>query len=447
MISWATRFRTAEYLRGSLWVVPLLGGVAGAVLGSVEHTVENAVTLPTSWQYSESTASTLLAAIIGAEAALTGFVVTVSVLVIQMATETFSARYMRVWYRDRLQKTVLALLVGTLAFAFALLQRVEGDFVPNLGVTVAGFLVIFNLLVFLVFLDHFVHRLRPVAVAALVGQRGLRAFQDTLGRRNDRRGGTQMPPVAGPPGLVIRADRPGAIQALDVRGLVRWASTHDCLVMLPHSVGDFVPRGVPLITVWGPATRGDADRLRGMVVLGLERTIEQDPAFAIRIMVDVANKALSPAVNDPTTAVQVINYLAEILRAIGSSDLETRAELRDSRGIVRLVVSTPRWEDYLSLAVMEIREYGAESVQVMRRLRAMLEELRDVVRPEHVPAVDEELARLSTTVNRSFVDSVDLDRAGVADRQGVGGPSEEAAIQARGVAGGSDLLATLPGSP
>lgn len=78
------------------------------------------------------------------------------------------------------------------------------------------------------------------------------------------------------------------------------------------------------------------------------------------------------------------------------------------------------WEDYLELGVTEIREFGSGSLQVVRRMRAMLEELREEVRPEHRPAVDEEISRLSETVSRTFADSVDLDRAGVADAQGIG---------------------------
>jgi uncharacterized membrane protein len=139
-MSWATGFRMRQYVRGSLWVLPLLGGVVGAILGSV-HTID-AVHVPAAWQYSASTASTVLAAIVGAMAALAGFVVTVTVLVVQMATGTFSARYMRLWYRDRTLKALLALLVGTLAFAFALLRRIESNFVPNLGVSVAGILLV-----------------------------------------------------------------------------------------------------------------------------------------------------------------------------------------------------------------------------------------------------------------------------------------------------------------
>src|SRR5690349_17763021 len=99
-MTWSTAFRIRQYLRGSLWVLPLVGCVLGALLGVVDTQVEKSVHLPANWTYSSSTASTLLSAIVGAMAALTGFVVTVTVLVVQMATGSFSARYMRLWYRD-----------------------------------------------------------------------------------------------------------------------------------------------------------------------------------------------------------------------------------------------------------------------------------------------------------------------------------------------------------
>ena len=109
------------------------------------------------------------------------------------------------------------------------------------------------------------------------------------------------------------------------RGLARFAREHRCTLVLNHVVGDFVPAGAAVIRVYGGEPDGERDeqRLRRMIVLGVERTIEQDPAFAVRIMVDIAIKALSPAVNDPTTAVQVINHLGDLLHRIGATDFRT----------------------------------------------------------------------------------------------------------------------------
>ncbi len=424
-MTWATRFRVRQYLRGSLWVLPFVGGVLGALAGALDVPLDESVHLPAALTYSSSTASTVLSTIVGAMAALTGFVVTVTVLVVQMATGTFSARYMRLWYRDRMLKASLALLIGTLTFSFALLRHVESNFVPNLGVSIAGFLVVASLLYFLVFLDRYLHRLRPVAVAVLVAGYVYRDFERdeaALAGAPDifwgvfERGGKQ-------PTLVVRSQMPGAIQAIDVRGLVRWAREHDCLVVVRHSIGDFVPAGARLIEAYGGsgAEKQAERRLRGMVALGAERTIEQDPAFAIRIMVDIADHALSPAVNDPTTAVQVLDHLGEVLRLVGKVDIS--GQRWDGEGNVQcgLVIPVRRWEEYLALGTTEIREYGYSAIQVMRRMRAMLDELREEVRPEHRPAVEDELARLDATVPRHFGDSADLDRASTADAQGIGG--------------------------
>ena len=110
-----------------------------------------------------------------------------------------------------------------------------------------------------------------------------------------------------------------------------------------------------------------------MVALGVERTIDQDPAFALRVLVDVAIRALSPAVNDPTTATQVIDHLEDTVALLGATPgLDGRWEFHDEDDRLRVVMPAQRWEDFLALGVTEIREYGATSIQVMRRLRAML---------------------------------------------------------------------------
>ena len=221
----------------------------------------------------------------------------------------------------------------------------------------------------------------------------------------------------------MRSARPGAIQAVDGKALIGWAQTHDCLVVLRHAIGDFVPLGARLIDVYGGQNQGPRAerRLADMVALGDERTIEQDPAFAIRILVDVANLALSPAVNDPTTAVQVLDYLGETLRLVGTTELAVQSweDTRPHRGVV---VPARSWQDYLSLSADEIREYGAGGIQIMRRLRALFEELHDEVRPEYRPAIRDELLRLDATVARGWEHSVDFDRARTADTQGIGGP-------------------------
>ncbi len=427
-MSWSLTFRIRQRLKSSLWVVPFIGGVLGALLADLDIPLEGSLDLPSSWTYSAGTASAVLAAVIGATAALTGFVLTVSVLGVQMATSTFSARYMRLLYREPILKFLLAVLVGTLMFSFGLLRRVEEDSVPDLGVTAAGVFVFLGVVLFLVFLDKFLHRLRPVAVAAYVAAAGRAALHEVVAELST----ADAPDVLrdavlpeGEPGLVVRAPRAGAIQAMDGPGLVRFARQHNCLLVLRHAVGDFVPEGGVLAAGYGGAPPADSERrVRGMVALGTERTVEQDPAFAIRIMVDVAIRALSPAVNDPTTAVQVLNHLGNLLRLIGVTELDPTRRGGETAAVL---VPARQWEDFLSLGITEIREYGGSSVQVARRLRALLEELRESVPMGRRAAVDDELDRLARTVELHFASTPDLDLASAADPQGIGGPLARAA--------------------
>jgi len=290
-----------------------------------------------------------------------------------------------------------------------------------------------GLLLFLLYFDRFLHRMRPVAVAALLADQGRHAFEEWMeeAARPDTAfvaRGSWTPGTA--PTFVLRATRSGTIQAVDTAGLTAFARRHACLVVFCHSVGDFVPVGAAILEIHGSTPPGAAGRrLSGMVALGAERTIEQDPAFAIRVMVDIAVRALSPAVNDPTTAVQVLDYLEESLRVVGSAEAPGGgASVEPLTSGVVMPVRT--WPDVLALGVTEIREYGATSIQVARRLRALLEELNELVLPENRAAVDDEMRRLGATVTAAHADSIDLALALSPDHQGIGGPA--IAPEARG---------------
>ncbi|MFD7611401.1 DUF2254 domain-containing protein [Streptomyces sp. NPDC059828] len=426
MMSWATVFQLRQYVKASLWIVPLLGFVFGALLADAAVWLDSNVDAPPGWEYSASTASSVLSSIVGAMIALLGFVVTIGVLVVQQATSTLSPRYMRLWYRDRLQKAVLATFTGTFAFAFSLLRNVEADFVPDIGVTLAGAAVAVSLMLLLIYLNRFIHNLRPVAIASLVvrsGQAVLRrgtilAEGGTL--RPAMPGRESFPPLLPGPVTPVRTEGGGTIQGLHVARLRAAAERYDCVLVLPHRIGDFVPPGATLIEIHGTAPP-DPLALSGYIALGVERTIEQDPAFALRILVDIAIRALSPAVNDPTTAVQVLNHIEAFLHTVGRMEPARGYTLHDRRGRPRLVVPGRSWEDFLQLAVTEIREYGSTSVQVCRRLRAVLDALLAALPEERAVTVRTELGLLDDSVRHAFTDPARRAMALTPDRQGIGG--------------------------
>jgi uncharacterized membrane protein len=186
-----------------------------------------------------------------------------------------------------------------------------------------------------------------------------------------------------------------------------------------------VMTGTVVADLYGAACSKDARRLRTTLALGEERTIDQDPAFAIRVMVDIAIRALSPAVNDPTTATQVINHIGVLLFGIGGRETGERGVYGDSDGAVRLTLPTRSWRDYLELGVSEIRQYGATSPQVCRRLRALLVDLETSVPGANRAAVAEQLVRLDRAVSTSFDDTEDRELASLEDSQGIGGPSQD----------------------
>jgi uncharacterized membrane protein len=201
--------------------------------------------------------------------------------------------------------------------------------------------------------------------------------------------------------------------------LAQLAERNVCVIELIPQVGDFVATGGPLLRIYGANNIADAE-LQHSIAMAAERTLEQDPAFAFRVIVDIADKALSPAINDPTTGVLAIDQIQFLLQEVGKRDL-TAGTVSDVNGNVRLVYRIPDWEDFVLLGVAEIRHYGAGSMQIMRRLRAMLEDLIKFLPADRAPLLQEQLELLHATVKREFDDPRDREQAEIPDSHGLGG--------------------------
>jgi len=187
-------------------------------------------------------------------------------------------------------------------------------------------------------------------------------------------------------------------------------------------VGDFVGADEALFRIYGGTGTIDERKLRGTVAFGPERTIDQDSTFAFRIVVDIAIKALSAAINDPTTAVLAIDQLQRLLRSVGLRQLHND-ENDDATGQRRVIARTPNWEDFVHLTFAEIRLYGASNFQISRRLRAMIESLIEVLPPWRHPALRHELDLLDRTLAKLHAFPEDLAIARLSDPQGLGGRS------------------------
>jgi uncharacterized membrane protein len=212
--------------------------------------------------------------------------------------------------------------------------------------------------------------------------------------------------------------RPGVVSSFDRRALVAAATGAGAVIELVPGVGEFVGPHEELLCVHGG--RFDAGALVRLVEVQDERTITQDPAFAMRIVVDTAIRALSPAVNDPTTAVQALDVLEVLVRELSGRDLEASLA-RDAAGDVRLVWPSPSWDDVLDLAFAEIRHYGADSIQICRRVRVVLQDLLATTPAERHPAIEAQLQGLDAAVPSTFPDgSPEQATAMAADPTGLG---------------------------
>jgi len=212
------------------------------------------------------------------------------------------------------------------------------------------------------------------------------------------------------------------VLAVNDKTLVAMARNADGVIEFTPRVGDFVPTGEPLFRLYDGVTAIGDGMLFNQVAFGPERTIEQDSTFAFRVIVDIAIKALSKAINDPTTAVLAIHHLHRPLRLVGGRHLHGD-ELLDAEGNVRVVFSTPNWQDFVKPAFSEIRLYGAENFQVARRLRAMIEHLPATLPEARQPALRDELHLLDRTLERLHALPEDLTLARQPDLQGLGGAS------------------------
>jgi uncharacterized membrane protein len=419
---WILMFRVRQYWQGSLWIIPVGCAVFGIVLALAMVRLDKSGAAPEAFTYSEGTAVTVLGAIFAGTTSFTGFVFTMLLLLPQFGGSQLSARVLHVAYRDPRLKLSIGVFIGTMMYAFVVMARIRNGFVPGLSVWVAGLLLIASVIYFLAFLSTFVQTLRPATAATRVAGMGRRVIDLVYPHRHDEPTGTDAPPdlPSGPPDqLLLNTGNGGVIIAVAVRGLVAVAEREDCLFVLPRAVGDYVASGTEILAVYGTRRLLPERALRRVIALGSQRTFEQDPVLAFRILVDIAAKALSPAINDPTTAVHVIDRIEDLLILLAGRRL-TVGVLSGASGRPRLVAPMPTWEDYLILAVTEIRQYGATSVQVVRRLRALLTDLLDAAPAEFRTSVEVEIQKLDETVARTFPIERDRAFASTGDDQGIG---------------------------
>lgn len=354
------------------------------------------------------------------------FVLSAMLIVVQLASAQLTPRIIAMAFAHRTPKVMVSALVFSFVFTLGVLGRIETGRVPQMSVSIALIGTLISIVLFLRFVQNMGIRLRPIAVLQLISEQGRSVIDSVYPLPFDavrpERTAHLSEELQQDARTVEYGGASGVLLAFGQSELVRAAQAADCIIELVPQVGDFVSRGDPLFRIYPADRLIDGKVLHHAVAMGPERTLEQDPEFAFRIIVDIALRGLSPAINDPTTAVMAIDQIHPLLRYVGSRQLNS-GTVHDREGRLRLIVHAPMWEDFICLAVSEIRLFGAGSLQIPRRLRAMLEHLMEVLPSPRAPALRQELALLHSAMDREYPEAADRRRAEISDRQGLGGSS------------------------
>ena len=409
------------YIRSALWFVPVIAILLELVLTRFLHEFD----VRLGWTLlglGASGARAILDATVTMTLSFLVFTFGSLLVAIQVAGGQLTPRIIATTLlRDNVVRYTVGLFVFTMMFAISALNRLETN-VHQLVLLLAGALAVTSMAAFLYLIDYAARLLRPISILSRVAETGLTVIESLYPAP------TQAPdaivsagPVLGAPTrLVPHSGSSEVLLAVELHDLIAAARAADGVVELIPSVGDFVAKDEPLFALYGRAATIDDPALHSAARFGTERTMEQDPTFSFRIVVDIALRALSPAINDPTTAVLAIDQLHRLLRQVGKRQL-SHESFCDEAGRLRVIFRTPNWEDFVNLAFSEIRRCGAGNFQVARRLRSMIENLTRTLPAHRHTALKQQLALLDHEIERQYSLPEDLALARGSDSQGLGG--------------------------
>jgi uncharacterized membrane protein len=401
--------RVRDELRSMFWLVPAacvvtaIGAAVGLIaLDQALGPVSPGVLFPGP----PAGARSFLSSITQAMIAFTGLVFSITIVVLQLTSGQFSPRVLRTFLRDRAIQFALGVFISTFVYAMVVQRAVTGlaghhPFVPRIAVTGALVLVLASVGLFIFYIHHVANMIRVASIVASLGaeSRALLASRYPAGQP-----AAGPLPDLGPAARVIAAPRPGVLVSVNEKALAGLAERAGCVVVLAARVGDYLPEGAPLLRIHPGGGAGhvpeiDEPHLLAEVAQDTERTMEQDLAFGFRQLVDIAERALSPAINDPTTACQALDVLHDLLRRLAVRHLPS-GRLHGPDGSLRLIVPRYGFADFVDLAVQEIWHYGSDAAQVPGRLRAMLADLAAAALPGYLPVLRHWAERIDSPAGR-----------------------------------------------
>jgi uncharacterized membrane protein len=418
--------RRRDSLRTNLWFVPMLEVVAAVALYLLTHALDvrhyhGQLTLP-SWMLfgSADAARTILTALAAAVITVVGIVFSITIVTLTLASTQFGPRMLRNFIRDRGTQFTLGTFVATFVYATLVMISVgPGDQVPHLSITVAVVLVTVSMGVLIYFIHHIATSIQlPNVIASIAGDlsRAIDAESSDDGVSIDA-----GPTVAE---LVARMDQSGGVVQAPASGYLQFvrndllagiAAQRGAVIRLLHRPGHFIVRGHPIATVWPPETAPSVSQaLRRGHITGPNRTLVQDLAFAVDQLVEIAIRALSPAVNDTFTALTCIDWLGESLCRVTTSWHPLRIH-RDGHGFVRVITAQVSYDRLVERAFEKIRQASAGMPAVMIRqldaLSEIMEEVRTVAQRELLLAQAAKTMRLCERTVGEETDRADVERA------------------------------------
>ena len=407
------------------WIIPAIYAAVAMVAAMTFPRVEGRLFPGLVLPMSVSSATAIYSAIASGMLALTGIVFSLAFVMVQFSATAYSPRLVLWIARDPMLSHALGVFTATFLYPIAAITGVDRNGsgkVPFVSAWIVVVLLIASVGMFIGLIQG-IGLLQVNRMLIFTGDQGRRVIETTYPRVSSESPAAQLRDFrcTAPTQTLIHRGRPQSVQAVKIAALVSLAKASGGVIEMVAVVGDTVGERAPLLHVYASKWPIDERKLWNAVEIGDERTFEQDPKYAIRLLVDIAIKALSPAVNDPTTAVQALDQIEDLLLRLGERHLEI-GTFRDTDGRLRLVVPFPSWDDLLRLAFDEICACGATSVQVMRRMNALVTDLKNTVPEERRPALGYWDARLKGTIARSFPDSEQRLEASREDPQGLGVP-------------------------